>query len=60
MQRYRGTHVVSYNPKENKFTMIKVYPGFAGTSYISSFHSLKTVIGESLQVSYAYPKVEIV
>uniref|UniRef100_M1DQ82 F-box family protein n=1 Tax=Solanum tuberosum TaxID=4113 RepID=M1DQ82_SOLTU len=60
MQRYHGTHVVSYNPKEKKFTKVKVYLGFAGTSYIPSFYSLKTVIGESLQVSYAYPKVEIV
>ncbi|KAH0696904.1 hypothetical protein KY290_014326 [Solanum tuberosum] len=60
MQRYRGTHVVSYNPKENKFTKVKVYLGFAGTSYIPSFYSLKTVIGESLQVSYAYSKIEIV
>ncbi|KAG5606493.1 hypothetical protein H5410_027985 [Solanum commersonii] len=60
MQRYRGTHVVSYNPKEKNFTKVKVYLGFAGTSYVPSFYSLKTVIGKSLQVSYAYSKVEIV
>ncbi|KAG5622220.1 hypothetical protein H5410_007438 [Solanum commersonii] len=49
MQRYRGTHVISYNPKEKKFTKVKVYLGFARTSYIPSFYSLKTVIGESFK-----------
>ncbi|KAH0671053.1 hypothetical protein KY289_025546 [Solanum tuberosum] len=60
MQRYSGTQVVSYNPKEKKFTKVKVYPGHVAASYIPSFYSLKTVIGESLQVSYAYPKIKIV
>ncbi|KAH0643421.1 hypothetical protein KY289_034395 [Solanum tuberosum] len=60
MQRYRGTQVVSYNPKEKKFTKVKVYLGHKSSSYIPSFYSLKTVIGESCQVSYTYPKIDIV
>ncbi|KAG5603708.1 hypothetical protein H5410_025200 [Solanum commersonii] len=54
MQRYSGTQVVSYSPKEKKFTKVKVYPGHAAASYIPSFYSLKTVIGESSQVSYNF------
>ncbi|KAG5603706.1 hypothetical protein H5410_025198 [Solanum commersonii] len=34
MQRDRGTQVVSYNPKEKRFTKVKVYLGLAATSYI--------------------------
>ncbi|KAK4715282.1 hypothetical protein R3W88_013620 [Solanum pinnatisectum] len=51
MQRYRGTQVVSYHPKEKKFTKVKVYLGHKSSSYIPSFYSLKTVIGESSLVS---------
>ncbi|XP_055805753.1 F-box protein At3g07870-like [Solanum dulcamara] len=60
MRRDKGTHVVSYNPKENKFDKVRVYGGFSATSYMPSFYSLKTVIGENFQVSYAYPKIKIV
>ncbi|KAG5586897.1 hypothetical protein H5410_047331 [Solanum commersonii] len=51
MQRDCGIQVVSYNPKENKFTKVQTYLGFAATSYIPRFYRLKTVIGEGLQVS---------
>ncbi|XP_049364796.1 F-box protein At3g07870-like [Solanum verrucosum] len=60
MQRDSGTQVVSYNPKEKRFTKVKVYLGLAATSYIPSFYSIKTVIGESSQVSYTFPKIDIV
>ncbi|WMV09680.1 hypothetical protein MTR67_003065 [Solanum verrucosum] len=60
MQRDHGTQLVSYNPKENKFTKVKVYGGTGSTSYTPSFYSLKTVIGECFQVSYAFPKIELV
>ncbi|WMV09684.1 hypothetical protein MTR67_003069 [Solanum verrucosum] len=60
MQRDLGTQLVSYNPKENNFTKVKVYGGTGATSYTPSFYSLKTVIGECFQVSYAFPKIELV
>uniref|UniRef100_M1DXD9 F-box family protein n=2 Tax=Solanum tuberosum TaxID=4113 RepID=M1DXD9_SOLTU len=60
MQRDLGTQLVSYNPKENKFTKVKVYGGTGATSYTPCFYSLKTVIGECFQVSYAFPKIELV
>ncbi|WMV28068.1 hypothetical protein MTR67_021453 [Solanum verrucosum] len=59
MQQDRGMQVVSYNPKEKKFTKVKVYFGYAATRYIPSFYSVKTVIGESSQVSYTHPKIDI-
>ncbi|XP_015075267.1 F-box protein At3g07870-like [Solanum pennellii] len=60
MQRHCRTQVVSYNPKEKKFTKVKVYLGLKSNSYIPSFYSLKTVVGENCQVSYTYPKIDIV
>ncbi|XP_059318612.1 F-box protein At3g07870-like [Lycium ferocissimum] len=61
MQCKRGTQLVSYNPKEKKFREVNVHgSGTAATRYIPSFYSLKTVMGESFQVSNAYPKTEIV
>ncbi|KAM3328272.1 hypothetical protein P3S68_032964 [Capsicum galapagoense] len=60
IQRDRGTQLVSYNPKEKKFKKVKVYNGFGATGYIPSFYSLKTVMGDSFQVSNVYPKTEIV
>ncbi|KAM3328219.1 F-box protein like [Capsicum galapagoense] len=54
MRRDGGPQLVSYNPKENKFRKVKVYGGFAATRYNPSFYSLKTIIGESFQVSNAY------
>ncbi|KAH0643420.1 hypothetical protein KY289_034394 [Solanum tuberosum] len=60
MQQDRGMQVVSYNPKEKKFTKVKMYFGYAATRYIPSFYSVKTVIGESSQVSYTHPKIDIV
>ncbi|KAM3269417.1 hypothetical protein P3S67_030299 [Capsicum chacoense] len=60
MQRDRGTQLVSYNPKEKKFKKVKVHNGFGATGYIPSFYSLKTVMGDSFQVSNVYPKTEIV
>ncbi|KAK4715314.1 hypothetical protein R3W88_013652 [Solanum pinnatisectum] len=60
MQRDRATQVVSYNPNKKKFTKVKVYLGFAASRYIPSFYSLKTVMGESLQVSYTHPKIDLV
>ncbi|KAK4706739.1 hypothetical protein R3W88_033703 [Solanum pinnatisectum] len=59
VQRDRGTQIVSYNPKAKKFTKVKLYLGFAATSYIPSFYLIKTIIGESFQVSYVYLKIEI-
>ncbi|KAK4715327.1 hypothetical protein R3W88_013665 [Solanum pinnatisectum] len=57
----RHTELLSYNPKEKKFRKVKVYDGgYAATKYIPSFYSLKTVMGESFQISNAYPKAEIV
>ncbi|KAK4737320.1 hypothetical protein R3W88_001017 [Solanum pinnatisectum] len=60
MQRDLGTQLVSYNPKENKFTKVKVYGGTGAISYTPSFYSLKTVIGECFQVTYAFPKIQLV
>ncbi|KAH0668492.1 hypothetical protein KY289_022985 [Solanum tuberosum] len=60
MQQDRGMQVVSYNPKEKKFTKVKVYFGYVATRYIPSFYSVKTVIGESSQISYTHPKIDIV
>ncbi|TMW81738.1 hypothetical protein EJD97_008081 [Solanum chilense] len=60
MQRDRATQIVSYNPKEKKFTKVRVYLGFEASRYIPSFYSLKTIIGKSLQVSYTHPKIDLV
>ncbi|KAH0753662.1 hypothetical protein KY290_023932 [Solanum tuberosum] len=61
MQSRHHTELLSYNPKEKKFRKVKVYDGgYAATRYIPSFYSLKTVMGESFQISNAYPKAEIV
>uniref|UniRef100_A0A0V0GV09 Putative ovule protein n=1 Tax=Solanum chacoense TaxID=4108 RepID=A0A0V0GV09_SOLCH len=61
MQSRRHTELLSYNPKEKKFRKVKVYDGgYAATRYIPSFYSLKTIMGESFQISNAYPKAEIV
>ncbi|TMW90334.1 hypothetical protein EJD97_015889 [Solanum chilense] len=60
MQRDGGMQVVSYNPKEEKFTKVRVYFGYEATRYIPSFYSVKTVVGESSQISYIHPKIDIV
>ncbi|XP_015075268.2 F-box protein At3g07870-like [Solanum pennellii] len=60
MQRDGGMQVVSYNPKEEKFTKIRVYFGYEATRYIPSFYSVKTIVEESSQVSYIHPKIDIV
>ncbi|KAG5632413.1 hypothetical protein H5410_004130 [Solanum commersonii] len=59
MQRDFGTQLVSYKPKENKFTKVKVYDGTGATSYTPSFYPLKNVIGECFQVPYAFSKIEL-
>ncbi|KAH0754055.1 hypothetical protein KY290_024325 [Solanum tuberosum] len=48
MQRERGTHLVSYNPKEEMLRkVVNVYgSGTEATRYIPSFYSLKTVMGD--------------
>ncbi|OIT36499.1 f-box protein [Nicotiana attenuata] len=61
MQSEQGTQLVSYSPKEKKFRKVNVYgSGIAVTKYVPSFYSLKTVMGDSFQVSNVYPKAKIV
>ncbi|KAH0671144.1 hypothetical protein KY289_025637 [Solanum tuberosum] len=62
MQSKRGTHLVSYNPKEEMLRkVVNVYgSGTEATRYIPSFYSLKTVMGDNFQVSNAYRKTQIV
>lgn len=61
MQSRRHTELLSYNTKDKKFRKVKVYKGgYEATNYIPSFFSLKTLMGESFQISKAYPKAEIV
>nr|XP_009601418.1 F-box/kelch-repeat protein At3g06240-like [Nicotiana tomentosiformis] len=57
MQSEYAAQLVSYNPKEKKFRKVNVYGnGSAATRYIPSFFSLKTIVGDSFQVSNVYPK----
>ncbi|KAG5604369.1 hypothetical protein H5410_025861 [Solanum commersonii] len=62
MQSERGTHLVSYNPKEEMLRkVVNAYgSGTEATRYIPSFYSLKTVMGDNFQVSNAYRKTQIV
>ncbi|KAK4714730.1 hypothetical protein R3W88_020637 [Solanum pinnatisectum] len=51
----------SYNPKDEFLSKVIVYRGSAVvTTYILSFYSLKTVVGDTLEISKVYPKIEIV
>ncbi|XP_059315914.1 F-box protein At3g07870-like [Lycium ferocissimum] len=59
MQKERGAQLISYNPYDKKFTKVNVYGiGIAATKYVPSLYSLKTVMGDNLQVSNVFPKTE--
>ncbi|KAK4715742.1 hypothetical protein R3W88_014080 [Solanum pinnatisectum] len=62
MQSERGIQLVSYNPKEKMLRkVVNVYgSGAESTRYIPSFYSLKTVMGDTFQISNAYWRTQIV
>ncbi|KAK4732080.1 hypothetical protein R3W88_025068 [Solanum pinnatisectum] len=56
-----GRKLASYNPNIKSFRMIYVYGKvIAATTYIPSFYSLKTIMGDYFQVTNVYPKTQIV
>ncbi|XP_027772974.1 uncharacterized protein LOC107019216 [Solanum pennellii] len=56
-----GTKLALYDPKMKSFRLVYFYSEvITAITYIPSFYSLKTVMGDKFQVSNVYPKTRIV
>lgn len=56
-----GTKLALYDPKMKSFRLVYFHSEvITAITYIPSFYSLKTVMGDKFQVSNVYPKTRIV